>query len=186
MVFLSKKDWAKAIFRMKIIIFTLIGWLFVMLPMLLYDISHGFPQTFKVLTWVGYRVLVFFGYSPINPITPVSFSDMINFITESYKQMIFAENGFVAFAIFTSSVFFLLFQCIKRINRKALVLLGVLNLFLILGLFVAKTPSGAYLPMVVPGVLLLIALTIERLIVHNRKIVRFFGGNYFVKYTYSQ
>jgi GT2 family glycosyltransferase len=173
--YVTKQDWAKGIFKVKIIFLSVAGWLLVMLPMLLYDLTHGFPQTLKVLAWVGYRVLVFFGYSPVNPITPVSFGEMVRFVSESYKQMIFSVNGFVAFFILITSVLFLLMQLVKSTQKKPLVLLGVVNLFLLIGLMIVKTPSGAYLPMVVPSVILLITLIFEWLIARNKKMIQIFG-----------
>jgi GT2 family glycosyltransferase/4-amino-4-deoxy-L-arabinose transferase-like glycosyltransferase len=170
-----KKKWARGIFKIKIIFLAFCGWFVVMLPMLLYDFSHGFPQTLKVAAWVGYRVLLFFGYPPLNSVPPVSFGDMTLYITESYQQMIFAANGFAAFVIIIASIFFLVSQLIKPSRKTAFVLLGAVNLFLILGLFLAKTPSGAYLPMVVPSVILLVALFFNYLLGNKVTAIKFIG-----------
>lgn len=171
----AKKEWAKATVNIKVILWALAGWLIVMLPMMLYDLTHGFPQTLKVLAWVGYRILVFLGYSPINPITHVSFNEMVDFVSRSYQDMIFSSNGFLAFTVFAASIFYLLSQIIKRSDKSAFILLGTVNLFLLLGLFVAKTPSGAYIPMVFPGVMLLMAVLFNGLIDNKVKVISLFG-----------
>ncbi len=173
--FAAKKDWAKGIFTTKIVFLAVGGWLAVMLPMLLYDFTHGFPQTFKVVAWVGYRVLVFLGYTPINPITPVTLSEMVSFIGKSYTDMIFSYSGAATFFIVIASIVFLIVQVTKQSNKKAFVLLGVVNLFLLIGLFIAKTPSGAYLPIIFPGVILLIALLFDWLVTNKRKILQVLG-----------
>src|SRR5690606_36696753 len=149
--FLAKKKWARNIFQKKILFMAFGLWFVAMFPMIIHDLSHGFPQTLKFLAWVGYRVLVFFGYPPINPITPVSLQEMIGVVAESYERLIFASNGFVSLVLFGISFFVLLSHILKKKNIGAFVLLGIVNFFLLAGLFVVKAPSAAYFPLLFPG-----------------------------------
>lgn len=173
--FITKKAWARKILNRKILLFSFILFILPMLPMFFYDITHGFPQTVKLFAWVGYRILVYFGYPASKLIESVSLSQMVHFFVESCRQLIFSSNAFVAIAIFIASLFFAISRIFKNESKKPYGLLILINLFLVTGLFIIKTPSGAYLPMIFPSVILLISILFEKLIIDTIKIIKLIG-----------
>lgn len=154
--FFKKQDWARKVFSIKYLILSIIAFLVSMIPMLLYDIGHGFPQTLKFLAWVGYRVLVLFGYPPLHPAEPASINTLISFLSTNYVQLVYPFNGVIALMVFIASSIYLLLKL--REKDKSIILLAILNFILIIGFIVAKTPSSAYLPVMFPGIILIIAL----------------------------
>lgn len=161
--YLVNKSYIKKLFDRNIIFLTVGGWFMAMLPMIIHDVSHGFPQTLKFLAWVGYRVLVFFGYPPINPITPVPFDHMGLFVIDSVQRLVFMPNTIIAGAIFLGGIFVLLHYLFRKKHTEAAGLLLFVNVFLVVGLFLVKTPSEAYLPMLFPGIVLMSAVLFNRL-----------------------
>ena len=167
----NKKVWAK-IFEKKIIFLTLLGFLIPMLPMLLYDINHGFAQTFKFIIWIGYRILVFFGYPALNPSDGASIQSMLGFAGQSLTKLVFPYSSYLALSLFGLSVLTISFL-LKKKNINLIILLFS-NIVLILGFLGTGTPSDAYLPMLFPGLLLILAIAFETLI--KFKQLSFLGG----------
>lgn len=194
----KKYLWATSLFQPKIILYSLLAFGISMLPMIMYDLFHGFPQTLGFLAWVGYKVLVVFGLPPLQPATPASWTTLFQFSGESYQKLIFPTNSLVATAIFFGSLGFFT-ESLRRIifEKKIQVNLAVLALVVIiplLGFFAVRTPSDAYLPMLFPGMLLLTALFIDGFFKYKRlKIVGMlslfliclFNIYFFVSHHYS-
>ncbi|MEK7502614.1 MAG: glycosyltransferase [Patescibacteria group bacterium] len=151
-----RQKWALCIFNRKILFLSFLAFMGSILPMLIYDLFHGFPQTLGFLAWIGYKLLVLLGYPPINPIAPVSIGVMFSFFERNYTQLIYPFNASLALLIFATSNTYLLIK-LRKMERNVIVLV-ILNLLLIGGVFIAKTPSDAYLPMLFPGLILVIAL----------------------------
>ena len=160
---MTKKQWARAILTRNIMVFSLCAFLLPMLPMFLYDITHGFPQTLKFLEWVGYRILVFFGLPEMHPTLPISSKEMLDYLADHYKVLVFPYNNLLAIIFFTSSLSYAIFQAMKR-NKEVFFLL-IINLSLVCGIFAIKGNSEAYMPMLFPGWLLLFSFVIEWLLV---------------------
>lgn len=163
----KRKSWAVKIFTKKTIAFSLIAFLAPMTPIIIYDLQHGFPQTFKFAAWIGYKILGFFGI--IN--SGMSFGDksyeMISFFSNQYIFLIFPANKFIAFIIFIFSTAFFVKIIYKSIIMKKN---QVGNLILLLWLlipvsafFANKTPSDAYMPVIFPAVIIATALFFESL-----------------------
>ena len=161
--FFKREHWAVGIFS-AVAIYSLWAFFFSMLPMLIYDSSRGFPQTAGVVTWLGYKLLLVFGYSVLHPSTTASWSEMLGYSVSQLKSFIFPYSGLVAVGIFVGSVLVL------GIKYKVLSirLILILNTVLLAGFFAGRTPSHAYLPMMFPGVILMTALLFDNLIVAKR------------------
>lgn len=168
--FWQKKPWGKKIFTKKILALSFIAFLIPMLPMILYDITHGFPQTVKFIIWMGYRVVS-------SNFDLTSFDSMISFFALFYKRLMFAQNEVVAFVIFIFSFGWFLGYLYKGVLRNNLTLAYVLLFILIaiplIGFFVNRTPSEAYLPIFFPSVIILTALFLNRVI--RMKLLQIIG-----------
>jgi hypothetical protein len=132
-----------------LILLSLTSFIIPMIPMLIYDFSHGFPQTFRFLVWVVYRIAVFLGYPPINPNSFVEpWNNFINFIFDYIQRIYFLPNRWIALGLFSISIsFFLLSAARKRFNDFPMNLICLFFLIPALGYLAARTNSAAYLPM---------------------------------------
>lgn len=143
----KKTDWIKQLQRKKILFLSLLSLLVPLSPMLIYDYSHGFPQTLLFLAWLGYRVLVIFGYPPLHPEIPSgTYTEMLLFASKSATLFYYAPSMFFATTLGVLSIGSAIWQRVKsKMSASVLILssIGVPALVIFLG----KTPSDAYLPM---------------------------------------
>ncbi len=167
--FWKKKKWAKAILNKKTAFYSATAFLIPMLPMLIYDFGHGFPQTFRFLAWIGYRVLVLLGYPPINPeIASPNFIQITYFIGNFYNRLILLPNIFLAItiAILCSGFFYkkLFDQLVTKKYNASFLLLGFTFTVSLIGIIATKTTSEAYLPILFPTAIFILALFFDRLL----------------------
>lgn len=170
----KRKSWARQIFTLRIVIFSFMAFLVPMIPILIYDFQHGFPQTFKFAAWGGYRILGFLGIISTGTSFANNSLEMIDFFANQYKFLIFFESGFVALMIFILSIGWLIKTLAEGIIEKRF---GVGNIILLLwalipviAFFINKTPSDAYMPILFPAIILVTALFFESLM--RMKILR--------------
>ncbi|HEX8931704.1 MAG TPA: hypothetical protein VF810_00945, partial [Patescibacteria group bacterium] len=169
----QKKHWAQ-IFNKKIIFLAVLGFLIPMLSMLLYDLSHGFAQTLKFLAWLGYKILIIFGYSAINQPTSIPMQTMLNFVDLSYTKLIYPSNGFFAFFLFSLSIVVAVRAVYQQRNIN-FVSLFLSTIVLVLGLFTIRVPSDAYLPMLFPSIILITAYVLQNLLKIKQTIFLIYG-----------
>lgn len=166
--FFRNKKWAIGLINKKSISLTIIGFLIPMLPFLLHDVKNGFPQTVKFIAWIGYKTLTLFGYSNLNiQNTTPNINPLVLFLSENLQKLIFFPSRLISiFIFFICLTIFVanLFDRIKlhKTTREYIALLLVF-IFPLLGFFIAKTPSDAYLPMFFPSVIFLISIGFVRL-----------------------
>ncbi|MBI2028545.1 MAG: glycosyltransferase family 39 protein [Candidatus Levybacteria bacterium] len=158
---LKKKIWAISLFKPKIIILSLLSFILPMLPVIIYDFTYGFSQTFKFMLWVPYRVLRQFNLlnNFSSPIEGESFFFIIAFLKRQYQRLIFMSNGFIAMAIFFASFISIFLFFLNKFKQKHIIPIPLLILFIfiiipLIGLVVNKTPSEAYLPILFPTAIL--------------------------------
>lgn len=183
----TDKSWAKGIFSGKILTLSIIAFVVSMLPMLVYDFGHDFPQTLGFVAWLGYKVLLFFGFTPLGPSSSIHHNDIFYFFMNQVREIIFPYSGIVSLGIFVGSLIYSfragilinaakLKKGMRHVNvASGTVFLFVVNIFLMLGFFAARTASSAYLPMMFPGIILLIAVWFEAMIVSKARIIRGMG-----------
>lgn len=164
----KKGEWVKKLFNKKILIYSSVAFLIPMIPILIYDFNHNFPQTLKFIVWIGYRILKFFGFPSIHgEINSINFNSMLMFSFHFYKHLIFAASGIIAFVIlvFSFGALFinLYYQLKKNICRPGFILLLLWILISILGYFMNKTSSEAYLPILFPALIYLIAFSFDKI-----------------------
>ncbi|MBU4016670.1 glycosyltransferase family 39 protein, partial [Patescibacteria group bacterium] len=167
--FCGKKKWAGAILTKKIGFYSTAAFLVPMLPMLIYDFGHGFPQTLRLLAWIGYKILVFFGYPPFHPeIASPNFTQMGYFIAGFTNRLIFLPNTYFAIILMVLSLGFfyktLFDQFTAKKHKTSFVLLGLVFIISLAGIIATKTTSEAYLPILFPTSIFIIAIFFDKLL----------------------
>lgn len=157
--FIKKTRWLKSILNKKSISLAIIGGFVPMIPMLLYDLNHGFSQTIKVFIWIIYRLAVTFGYPPLHPDVPgEAWHNFFRFIIESSGRFYFMKNNNIAFSLLLTSILFAVFSVFKyKQNRTVLSILLTFFLIPTFSFIFAKTSSQAYLPMLFVQLVILLA-----------------------------
>lgn len=167
----KKTSWVKMVCSKNILWSSFIGILFVMLPMLFYDITHGFPQTGKFLLWIPYRIVLFFTVSTPHGVSFDKVKEMFLYFLFHTKQLLFIGNSFFASLLLLVSSYYLVLLVLrfrKNKNQKAYILLALFFFIPLIGIFLNLTPSGAYLPMLFPGVILAVSLFLNRIVAERK------------------
>ncbi len=169
---IKKTKWFIPILNKKIIFTSLGAIILPMIPMLLYDIEHGFPQTFKFIAWLGYRILVLIGYPPLHPeISSPSREFFYIFSVDKLTYYFFPSNTYLAILIFLSIIIGSTVYIIKslfesKINTSFLIIY-LITIFSLLGYVINQTPSEAYLPILFSP-LMMIAGFLANVILNKR------------------
>jgi len=166
--FYKKTTWSRDIFSPKLIGLSVLAWVTVMIPMILYDIHHGYPQTLKFDEWLVYKIATVFGFPKLHPNAPSeTLQTMIPFANSMFKQMIFLPNAFISWIVLLGSFVYLVLICMPYFKMKKYLqqysLLGLFFIIPAIGYIVEKTNSGAYLIVFFPTVAFLFAITVDRL-----------------------
>lgn len=160
----KKKNYAKKILQKKIIFISILLFTIPMIPFIIYDMGHGYKQTFGFLVWVLYRVIKF----PLGLInkkfssdTPTS-STVTEFFSY-YKELIFPASSTFTLAILLGSFLNAVVLFKKKIS-VSLALLGLFFLISIVGLFLHRIPIEADTLLISPFFILFLALLVEGLL----------------------
>jgi GT2 family glycosyltransferase/4-amino-4-deoxy-L-arabinose transferase-like glycosyltransferase len=172
---LKKKKWLLASLSPQLIVVSVLAFLLPMIPMLLYDSNHGFPQTVKFLGWNIYKVASLFGYPMIHAMSDsTNYASVMIFMAEYYKRLIYLPANFVAFtlAIFSFGFFYreLFHKIVSKKPHVGIFILGLTTTISLLGIFISKTTSDAYFPILFPSVMLITALFFEKLMILRPKL----------------
>lgn len=152
--YIQKQNFIKDVFNKKTITWSIVAFVIGMLPMLIYDFGNQFPQTLKFAAWVGYRALIAINVLPSNQLGVVSYQELLSFLYEHNGQLIFAFNNFLALILALCGFGYL----IMNNKKKSISVILIINLILLAGFIVVKTPSQAYIPVMFPGIILSIAI----------------------------
>lgn len=166
--FFTKKSWVKNLADKKIIGFSTLGLIVPLIPILIYDSQHNFRQTLLFPVWILYRVFKF--GSHVSGVEQSNF-DSVSFIPtffEHIKNLLFAQNIYVAGILFVLAVCYVLFILYKGFrNKKVSVSLSILSLYFfipLVGLLFHRAPSDADILILFPQIFLILALLVERLL----------------------
>lgn len=163
----------------KIILISIFSFAVPMIPILIYDFNHGFPQTFKFIVWIFYKFLRLIGFPSINLIpAQSSYPEIINFFLKFYKKIIFVQNFQVALVILllSFSIFsWIIYKGIRQKNLKpGYIVLAAYFLIFLLGFLIARTPSEAYLPVFFAPLIIVTSLAINKIIeIKNLRVIGF-------------
>lgn len=162
----KKKKWISSLRNKKFIILSLTFLFLPMLPILLYDFQHGFPQTVKFAAWLGYRVLRFLGFPSIHGnVADFDTISMVTLTLEYMQRLLFLPHVIGAILLFVGATTYLFWSTVAKTRSKTVSASQIL-LFLwfavTVGSYLAnKTPSEAYLPMIYPAIILSLALLFD-------------------------
>ncbi|MDP3987954.1 MAG: glycosyltransferase [Candidatus Levybacteria bacterium] len=138
--------------------------LLLMFPVLFYDVSHGFPQTIKFAGWIPYSFLKPF-YSSANTFSFSGFDKMIEFFLNYLQRLIFLPNQIISNIIFIVSLGFFFVHYFNSIKTKkdnvSITTIFLFTMIPILVFLINKTPSEAYLPLLFPTIIILIAFMFD-------------------------
>lgn len=158
----TKSSWFERIKDRGVYAATFVALFIPMLPMLLFDFSHRFPQTLKFGLWVLYKIFRFFGFPDIHK-HPMSV-DIQGFYAYSLMELqriLFLPNGLVALILLAISLIIVFIQIYtsfrKKISTPALCILITCFIVSLAGYIGIMTESDAYLPVFFPLICLLIA-----------------------------
>ena len=162
----KKTSWAKTLFNKKILLLTITAGIIPMLPMIIYDTNHGYPQTFKFMLWIGYKVATVFGFPKVHPDAPAeTYQTMLPYASMLVRQIFFLGNQIVSWLVlFASSLCVFYVTYIHIHKRNFLHAYSLLILFLIipvLGYIVSKTNSESYVVVLFPIFALMIGILVD-------------------------
>ena len=153
----------KEILNKKILTLSVIALIVPLFSMILYDIKNGFPQTLKFIAWTFYRIIFLFGYNPQHEFSIEKIIIMFNFVFDNFAKLIFAQSGLVSFVIVTVLFGWVLHSFFKNRKTKNYNLIFILFLIPLLLIILNQTPSDAYLPILFPTSVLMIALLVDHI-----------------------
>lgn len=145
----------RQIFNKKIITFSLFSLLTPLLPMILYDVRNGFPQTLKFLAWGFYRAASLFGYNTYQAFSVNKIFSMSNFLFSNFKKLIFVQSNFVSFIILVAMASWVAYVFFKKEKNSSYYLILLFLFIPLIFVILNQTPSDAYLPIFFPIVILL-------------------------------
>jgi hypothetical protein len=161
---LKKKNWVKGLLNKKLILFSFVLPLIAMLPILVYDFSNGFKQTVVFLGWTFYKPFSFlFSHQSGNLVENLSVVAV--FGLQNLQKLIFQESLLMSLILFMAGICLISFQVFKnrKLDEAKTILLFLLGISL-LGIIVNQTPSDAYLPIVLPFVIFVIAILFAQML----------------------
>lgn len=162
--FIKHKLWFKGIFDKRILLLSGFSIIIPMIPVIIYDFSHGFKQTIVFFGWILYKPFSFLiKSSPENFFS--NFSLVLNFLAESIRRIVFQFNLEIAILILVFSTIYLIHKNYKNFRIESpLFILASLFAVSLLGILLNQTPSDAYLPIMFPFIIFTIAVFFEFLL----------------------
>ncbi|HVZ59102.1 MAG TPA: glycosyltransferase family 39 protein [Patescibacteria group bacterium] len=146
-----------------------------LLPVVIYDFTHGFRQTLVYGIWLIYTP--FKAIMGMFSSQPSSHSSILAYVFKEIQTLIFFPSGFVAIAFLGVAFVFLctkLFQQYqaRKINR-AFIIIGLWFSITMLLLLLNNVASDAYFPQVFPVIFLILALLVEYVYEHAKWVALF-------------
>ncbi len=176
---LRKTKWGRGVLKLKIIIYSILAFLIPMFPMIIYDLSHGFPQTLKFIVWVVYRIAVFLGYPPLHPNVPgETWTTFFSFNSFFIQKLIFFSSMPISFVILISSLLLLIAIILKQTRSKqyklSYLLIFLLFFIPLIGFVLQKTNSEAYLPIFFPTIMIILGISFDYFLKHRLLLLPIF------------
>lgn len=159
--FWKNKTWTKDLKNFKFVFSSVLIGAVPMIPVIVYDFSHGFKQTIVFLGWTFYKPFSFLLHG--STVGSSNLSNIIPFLLTNLQKLIFSSNLYISLIIFILSLGYLIYVTVKNKKTQNTILL----LFLVTavsGVVINQTPSDAYLPIVFPFLILLLAVFFDFLL----------------------
>lgn len=157
--FYTKEAWFLKIVNKRYLVVAGVLLLIPLLPVIIYDTSHGYPQTLRFGAW-----LVYAAFRPLLalfiPVALVSYNHQFLPVTLSFIQkLFFPPSALIALFVLLGGISLVCFK--KGGDRDSAFIVTLLVFFITAVSYLAMgTPSEAYLPMIVPESTILISLGI--------------------------
>lgn len=162
----------KEILNKKILTLSAIAFVVPLLPMILYDVSSGFPQTLKFAAWVFYRVVSLLGFNQQHVFSIEKIIVMLNFFFNNFTKLVFPQSSFVAFFILVALMSWMVYFIIKKKDKKSSFNLIFLIFFApMLLIILNQTPSNAYLPILFPVTAILFSIFLDYVMSIKRMLI---------------
>jgi len=161
---IRRKSWAVKIFERKVLLISILGFILSMVPVIIYDFKNEFPQTLVFGGWIFYKI-----FKSIAEFSSSSFDPglITSFLVSKYKLLIISPYNSIAFLILFLSFIYFLFKVFTQSKEKASysILLFVF-LFPLLSIYLNKTASDAYIPVLFPSVIAISSVFFASLVKH--------------------
>lgn len=119
----------------------------IMLPMIIYDVSHGYPQTVRFIVWIVYRLFVTIGIFPLGHTTQTeTWGNFFTFLLPTLSHIFYLLPSFLAILLGGRILWGLIsITRKKRTNEYIILLVSILSTTSIF--MVYKTTSETYIPL---------------------------------------
>ncbi len=166
---INKTSYIRILKSRIVLLFSFLGLFMPMIPMILYDTTHGYPQTVKFAIWTVYKLATAVGFPVFHSVGKVeTFGSMAAFASLRLYEFIFFQSANVSWLILCAITVNLVFIIIQLFDRKRLInAYTLLFLFFIIQsiFYIAeRTNSIAYWIGFTPIIPFLFALFIDRLV----------------------
>lgn len=157
--FIENRKNFRQILRKNILTLSIAAFIIPLLPMILYDVRNGFPQTFRFGIWILYRISSIFGYNLQQAFSINKIIIMVNFLSINFTKLIFASSNLVSIAIFIALLSWIIYFVFNKREKNSSYNLVFLMFFVTIFIIILnQTPSDAYLPMLFPIAILLVSI----------------------------
>ncbi len=161
----------RQIFNKKIIIFLLFSLVTPLLPIILYDVKNGFPQTLKFTVWSFYRAVSLFSYNAHQGFLINKIIIMVNFLFDNFRKLIFVQSSLISFVILVSIVGWSIYVFFRKKNYSSYNLVFLLLFIPLVFVILNQIPSDAYLPIFFPVMILLLSLFLDDIMSRKKMFV---------------
>lgn len=163
--YIKKFSWARGVLQTKIIVKSILVFVFIMLPIIIYDTQHGFVQTVRFAGWMVYQVAkIFFSQTASH----ISFLDMGTYFLTFLQKLLFVEHALTAIIFFFLSILFLFTKSISSRKPVSYVILLLVIVVPFFAFIFNRVPSEAYLPLLFPVITLALALLFDQFMLKGR------------------
>lgn len=164
----KRTEWVKPLLDKKIILLSFVSWILPMIPMIMYDINHGYPQTLKFAEWVVYKIATIFGFPKLHPDAPgETYQTMLPFASALIQRMVFLKSEVISWLILGISFVTLVIRNVFSLRKKEfLQSYSLLFLFFTIptiAYIAEKTNSDAYWIVFFPIIAFMIAVVFDQL-----------------------
>lgn len=180
----KKTPWFKELKNYTIILLSIVGLVIPMIPMLLYDIHHGYPQTLKFGIWIAYKIANFFHIPLHHPDIPgETYQSMFHFASIQIADLLFVNSAFIAWLIALSLLINLILVTVGLCRKNKIIqVYSLLLLFFTLPFlfYIAeRTNSDAYWPIFFPTIAFMFGILFDTLLT-AKKYVYIVAGLLFI------
>jgi hypothetical protein len=173
---LTKAAWSD-IFTRRILLRSLLYAAIPMIPVLMYDLSHGFAQTVLFAGWLLVYKPSQFLFGGNNGDVVLSITSMVSYLWTKYQQLVSLGNSIIAAVLLIGSIATSIWIMHKKhVFTHGVIVLGITTLIAVISFIFNKTPSDAYMPLLYPWVIMFCSIFLYYLLSQKQKFVVVLGG----------